>query len=291
MKKIQYIASLFSLLLVLACNKSKDFYEELGKGSYLTLVPKGSGTNKNLNATDPANAISLKVDSYGEEVQSVNVYVSATNTLDTTKWKLIKNVPFTKGETTLSVTNAQIATALGLTPGSLAPGSIFYLWNQAITKDGRRFGSYNNSAADLESQVEFNVAFRWTATVVCPFSPAPFDNQTYVIMRDDWEDFAVGDEVQVRLGPGANQITLVGVFPTVDAHQDLVLNVDPASGSATAARYTYGAYSVGGTKYTAATAGTGNFVFACTQTIDVTLNHMSVGGTNFGNLKLILKKK
>jgi hypothetical protein len=290
MKKTYYILSALLILLVLACNKAEDFYGELGQGAYLTLSPAGSGTNRNLNATDPNNAVSIKVNSYGVDVQSVNIYASSTNTLDTTKWKLIKNVPFS-GETTLSVTHAQIASALGLTSGALQPGSVFHLWNQIITKDGKKFGSYNTSGADLESQAPFNVAFHWTATVVCPFVSAPFNNQIFEVVRDDWEDFFPGDEVTVKLGPGANQITLVDVYPTADAHQDMVVTIDPATGAANVPRYTYGAYSAGGTKYTAATVGTGNFVFGCTQTIDLTINHVSVGGTNYGNLKLILKKK
>ncbi len=155
MKKASSFSILF-VLLILSCSKSKDFYEELAKGSYLTLVKQ---ENRNLNATDPASSVSQVVNFYGEPVESINLYASATATVDKSKWKKIKNIPF-NGETTLSATNAQIATALGLTPGALAPGTTFFLYNEAVLKDGRMFSIANTSAADLESQPPFNVAFR-----------------------------------------------------------------------------------------------------------------------------------
>ncbi len=282
----------YSLLFVLAffifsCNKSTDFYKELGRGSYLTLV---NIVNSNLDANDPASIVALKVSSNGEPVESVNLYVSAIPSLNKSDWKLLKNVPFS-GETLLSTTHAEIAAKLGLTSGALIPGTVFYLYNELITKDGKTFSSINTSSTDLETQFAFNTAMNWRATVICAFDTAPFDNKTFIVVRDDWEDFAPGSEVTVILGPSTNQITVVDVFPTSDAHKDLVITVSPASGVATVPKYTYGAYSTGGTQYTAATTGSSNFVFACTETIDLLLNHVSVGGSNFGNFRLILKKK
>lgn len=285
--KISYSFLLIFVLSMLSCTKAKNFYEELGQGAYLTLVKL---INSNLNANDPASAVSETLSANGAPVESVNLYVSATPTLDITKWKLLKNFPM-NGEITLSATNTQIANALGLTPGALTPGNVFYLYNEVVTKDGRKFSMANTSAGDLESQPSFNVAMQWRATVVCPYNTVPFNNQIYLIVKDEWDDFKVGDEISVILGPGTNQITLVGVFPTADAHQDLVININPASGVASVPKYTYGAYSAGGTKYTAATTGGSNFVFACTQTIDILLNHVSTSGSNFGNYRLILKKK
>jgi hypothetical protein len=286
MKKT-YSLLLIAAMFMLSCNKSKDFYGELGKGSYLTLISVG---NTNVAAADATSTVSMKVSSNGEPVKSVNLYVSPKASLNKTDWKLLKNVPFS-GETTLSTTHAEIATALGLTVGNLDPGKVFFLYNELVTEAGQTFSSINTSGPDLETQFAFNTAMKWQATVVCAFEPGPFDNTTFIVIRDDWEDFAPGSEVTVKLGPGANQITLVDVFPTVDAHVDLVINIDPASGVATVPKYNYGAYSVGGTKYTAATTGSSNFVFACTETIDLTLNQQTAGGSNFGNFKLVLKKK
>ena len=187
-----------------------------------------------------------------------------------------------------------IAKALGITQAAMTPGTVYSLYNEVVTKDGRTFSLINTSSADLESQAAFNVAFRWQAVVVCPaFNLADhYNDVTYVVQVDQWEDFTPGDEILVKLGPAANQITLVNVFPTDISHKDMVVNINTANGIASVARYTYGGYSfLGPTIYTAATAGSFNFVFPCTGTIDLLLNHVSTGGTNFGNYRLVLKKK
>lgn len=289
MKKTYSICSFVLLLFALSCSKKAAFYDELGKGAYLNLVKVN---NTNLNSLDANSTVGMVVKEYGEPVASVNLYVSPTATTDKTKWKLIKNFPYASGsELTLAATTTQIAAALGITQASMAPGTTYFMYNEVVTKDGRNFSSANTSFGDLEAQPGFNVAFSWRATVVCPFNDtAPFDNKVWHIVRDDWQDFSVGDAVTVKLGPGANQITLEGVWPTCYQHADMVITINPTSGAATVPRYNYGGYGCGVTgTYTNATTGTSNFVFACTQTIDVTMNHQSAGGTNYGNYRLILK--
>lgn len=286
MKKIYSIISLVLLLFAVSCSKKAPFYDELGQGSYLNLVKVN---NTNLNSLDANSTVGMVVKEYGEPVESVNLYVSQTATLDKTKWKLIKKYPYTAGsELTLSATTTEVAKALGITQASMAPGTTYFMYNEVVTKDGRTFSSANTSFGDLEGQPGFNVALSWRATVVCPYTPAEFDNKTYKIVRDEWHDFEVGDPIQVVLGPGANQITLQGLWPTNVQHKDMVITIDPKSGAATVVRYNYGGYGSAAT-YTNATTGTSNFVFSCTQTIDLTLNHQSAGGTNYGNFRLILK--
>ena len=290
MKKTYSIWSFLLLVLAFSCSKKEAFYDELGQGSYLNLVKVN---NTNLNSTDANSKVGLIVKEYGEPIESVNLFVSTTpTTTSKANWKLIKNFPYASGsELTVEATTTQIATALGITAAQMAPGTTYYMFNEVVTKDGRKFSSNNTSFGDLEAQPAFNVAMSWRATVVCPFNnTAPFDNKVWHVFRDDWQDFAVGDPVTVKLGPGANQITLEGVWPTCYQHKDMVITIDPTSGAATVARYNYGGYgcAVTGT-YTNATTGTSNFVFACTQTIDITMNHQSSGGTNYGNYRLILK--
>lgn len=267
MKKV-YCFTLFLGLLLLSCDKPKDFYDELGKGSYLTLVRQD---NALLNALDPTSVVGQVVSSYGDPVESVNLYVSAAATLDKTKWKLLKNVPFS-GETTLATTNTEIATALGLTPGALAPGSVFHLYNEAVLPGGSKFSSANTSDVDLENQAPFNVAFHWTATVVCPFDAATIAG-TYEVKRDDWADWGVGDLVEVTVGATASQVDLSQVWPNPDfgtVVTPLTLNVDPATGVVTVpAGVVFGNY--GGTNIRTGAGSTG-FIFSCTGLISVRIN-------------------
>ncbi len=278
MKKT-YSLSLFLMLLLFSCEKPEDFYDELVQGSYLTLVRQN---NALLNALDPASVVGQVVSFYGEPVESVNLYASATATVDKTKWKLLKNIPFS-GETTITTTNTAIATALGLTPGALAPGSVFHLYNEAVLKDGRMFGSYNTSDVDLENQAPFNVAFHWTATVVCPYDPSTIAG-TYEVLRDDWQDWGVGDQVEVITGAGANKVDLSLVWPNPafgDVVSPLTLNVDPATGVVTIpVGVTFGNY--GG--FLAITdAGSSGFIFSCTGQINV---RVSIRGQGLNQLNL-----
>ena len=287
MKKT-YSFSLILLLLIVSCKKPKDFYAEVGKGTYLTLLKQG---NALLNAVDPASTVSQDVNSNGSEVASVNLYISATATTDKTKWKLIKNIPFTSPTTTLSATNTQIATALGLTPGAIPPGNIYHLYNEVVLKDGTKFSSVNTSAPDLENQNAFNVAFHWTATVVCPFTPATVAG-TYKVLQDDWDGLAVGSPVQVTTGTAANTIDLSQVWP--DPTQGiivspLIINVDPISGIVTVPiGLTFGNYGSN-----TAVTGTGNsgFVFSCTGIISIRVHIIAPPFGDQGFFQLILKKQ
>lgn len=285
MKKT-YSFLLFSLLLILSCNKSTDFYKELGQGAYLTLVAQNNGL---LNAVDVNSTVGQKVSSYGEPVESINLYVSATATVDKTKWKLIKNIPFS-GETTVSATNAQIATALGLPPGALAPGSVFHLYNEAVLKDGRKFSSANTSDIDLENQAPFNIAFHFTATVVCPFNASTIAG-TYTVVKDDWQDWLVGDLVEVKAGAGLNEIDLSQVWPNpafATVTTPLSITVNPVSGTATIpANVTFGNYGA----YNAVTS-TGNtgFVFSCTGQISIRVHILAPPFGDQGFFQLILQK-
>jgi hypothetical protein len=285
MKKA-YFFSLTFLLLVLSCSKSKDFYDELGQGAYLTLVRQ---TNGLLNAVDVSSTVGQVVLSYGEPVESINLYVSATATVDKTKWKLIKNIPFS-GETTIAATNAQIATALGLTPGALAPGSVFHLYNEAVLKDGRKFSSANTSDIDLENQGPFNVAFHFTATVVCPYNPATIAG-TYTVVKDDWQDWGVGDLVEVTAGAGANQINISQVWPNpafANVVTPLTITVDPVSGTATIPdNVTFGDY--GAYRAVTSTGNTG-FVFSCTGQISIRVHILAPPFGDQGFFQLILQK-
>lgn len=289
MKKTYYL-SLVMLLLVVSCKKTGDFYERLGKGSTLTLVKQD---NSLLNAIDVSSTVSQVVTVNGQPVESINLYVSATSTTDKTKWKLIKNIPLS-GETTVSATNKEIATALGLTPGAIPPGNTYYLYNEAVLKDGSEYSSANTSVGDLINQPAFKQAFQWTATVVCPYTPATTAG-TYKIVKDDWEGRAEGSSVQVTTGPGANDINLSQVWPdpanTGSVVNPLIITVNPTTGAVTIPTgVTFASYTAFG-GYTAVT-GTGStgFVFSCTNTISIKLRITAPPYGDQGFFNLVLKK-
>ena len=186
----------------------------------------------------------------------------------------------------LTVTTTELAAAFGTTPSGLNPGNTYTFYNQNITKDGRTF-DVSNSDDDLEGQVGYQSAFRWQAIVFCAYDAASTNNVDYEVVSDEWGDFGVGDIVTVKNGPGANQITLVGVFATTINHKDIVIDVAPANGAATVAKQAYGTYSFD--PRTIQAEGNG-FIFSCAGLININLRHTATDGSNFGAARLVLKK-
>lgn len=283
----QYILAICSCIVLLAsCSKTKNFYDEVGKGAYLTFV----SSSLLMKSNDANSAVNMVVNAVGADVESINIYVATTSTLDVTKWKLVKNIPFA-GQTTLSVTNTNIAAALGLTAGNLPPGTLFYLYNEVVTKGGNKYSSANTSAPDLENQPAFNTAMKWTATTVCAFD-ATLVAGSYKVVKDDWQDWNPGDVVTVTAGPGANQVNISQVWPNPSfgaVVSPLLLNVDANSGAVSVAdNVTFGDYGA----YKAITAaGSTGFVFTCTGVINVRIhiNAPPFGDQGFSNL--ILQKQ
>lgn len=287
--KLSFIVALGLFLFVIACKKEgQDVwkYENLGQGEVLKFDTPNAIINGNLDYSNLAgSSVSCKVYSYGVlKAAKVAIYASTRNNTDTTTWRKIKEVNLVNDKATLTVSATEMATALGIATSALQPGTQYNLYNQVITEDGRKF-SIANTFADYESNVNYNHAFRWTATIVCPFVAPMAGN--YEVLQDDWADWGVGDVVQVLDGPGANQLNLRNVYPSPAygfVVNPMIVNVTPATGAATVPNVTYGNY--GGPLASASGSG---FVFSCTGTITLRLAHV-YGGTPQGTLTLRLKK-
>lgn len=275
-----------TIFLLASCSKTKDFYDELGKGAYLTMV----SSSTLLNGTDANSTINLVVNSVGAPVESVNVFVAATATLDKTKWKFIKNVPFS-GQTNISVSNSDVAKALGLTAGNLPPGTVYNLYNEVVTKDGMKYSSATTSAPDLENQPAFNTAMKWTATIICPYNASAIAG-SYKVVRDDWQDWTPGDIVTVAAGPAANQVDISSVWPNPSFGAivtPLRFTVNPTTGVVTVPdNITFGDYGA----FKAITkAGSGGFVFSCTGIINIRVRIDAPPFGDQGFSTLILQKQ
>lgn len=292
MKKILIFLSLSLLLGVAACKKAGvqnplADVANLSVGSYLTLV---SNTNLNLSYNTPASTVGIKVDKYGGDVDNIILYVVEGANSDPSKWKKIKTIPFTGTGTVVSATSQEIATALGTTVVNLTPGNFYTFYNQVITKDGQKFDISNGGSA-LVSNSNYNASFQWQAYVTCPFVGPVAGN--YRVLQDDWQDWVPGDVVQVLDGPGANQINLSKVWPNPaygDVVNPLLVNIDPATGTAKVPLVTFANNYPGTATAQGANAGdVAGYVFSCTGFITLTMK-VTYNGSSQGNLKLVLKK-
>jgi hypothetical protein len=286
MKKIFIILIGAALIAgVSSCKKDNinGDYKDLVGGSYLTLLESGNDELDWQNFA--ASEVSIKVGEYGSPVASVNVYAVLGSDLNPSSWHLVKNVPFSEG-VELKVTGAELLTALGIDAQDV--NTDVSLYPEAVTADGRKF-SIANTPTSYQSFPAYNMAFIWTATLinyVCPFDQAYF-NGNFAVQSDGWNDFAAGDLIAVQPGPGATQITLT-LYPKPGVgsnRKNIIVDIDPATDSATVAKQVYGDYpgspnlSVQGTGY----------VSACSGIISLDLEHSDAGGS-YGVYTVVLKK-
>jgi hypothetical protein len=297
-----------TIALIASCGKSKIDTNPLADienttvGAYLTL---GSTTNLNFNFAQLATStVGIKVNEFkttaagaGSAIDKVEVYAVKGTSTDRTLWKLIKTVPFTGEGTALSVTGAELASGLGVAIGSFSAGDAYTFYNRAITKDGRKFDIVNTPGA-LGSLSAYNAAFVWQAVITCPFTAGVMAG-TYKVIRDDWQDWSPGDLVQVTNGTG-NQINLSQVWPNTaygNLVNPLLVNVNAADGVASVPLVNFAnGYPLSATAQGVNAAGTASdaaacgYVFSCTGFISLTMK-VVYGGSNQGNLKLILQKQ
>lgn len=288
MRKIAFIifTALSCSLVIPSCKKTDNNplndVSNLGVGAYLQFLAK---TNTTFDISDLSHSvISISVKGVGSAVDHIGLFVvEGGGNLDPAAWSFIKDIPYTADSTLVEVSAQETADALGITLADFSPGASFTFYLRAYTQDGRQFDIVNIDPS-FESNSNYSMAFRLTVYIGCPFI-APVGGN-YEVIQDDWADWSPGDIVQVLDGPGPNQIDLSKVYPNPaygDLVNHIVVDVDPANGIATVPEVQYGDYGV------LISCVGGGFVFSCTGTIDLTLEHFQAAGS-YGQNRLVLKK-
>ncbi|HLK27130.1 MAG TPA: hypothetical protein VKT28_01010 [Puia sp.] len=295
MKKIILLFTCLSIsfLLINSCKK-KDINgfeggEGLIPGSYITL---DSLISESLDFSNQAATVSIIVSQHGtKEITSINVYVATgSNANDPSTWVLLKNVPYAKGGVTLSVSTAELNTALA--PAVISPGNSYIFQNEVVTSDGMKY-SVTNTPTNYVSLPGYNMALTWQATAVCPFDQTAAVGNYKVVSDAFWADFSVGDVVTVTAAPGNQNQLLLLAYPNPNAgginRVPIVINVDPNTDVATVSKQVVGQYA--GWPYgdlSIVTTGSSNFVFSCTGYIGLTFS-FTVAAGSFGSGSLILQ--
>lgn len=296
MRNIQIsIFTFFTLLAFIACKKETDQVlspDQLATGSYLS-IDKANNTEFNF-AQINTSAVSWDTHIVGEAADKVISYVSSSkNSADKSTWKKVKETTVgSDGKVTISVTGAQVATALGVSPTSLSPGAQYVIYNEIVTKSGKVY-NYNNTNSEFESSAAFNMGMRMFSTITCPFDPTGFAGDFVVVSDNDWQDFATGDVLKVT-NATANSITLLEYpAPAFGTNRkEVVIKIDPTSGRATIDEQSVGDYYSGSSLVPAkvkSTAGKVSYVFACTGDI-ILYQDVIYGTATYGQNLLKLKK-
>jgi len=250
-------------------------------GSYISFQEK---INTTFNISD-LTGLEVKITVYktGTDIEKIEMFVVQGANSDPSSWSLIKSIPWTGDGTTISATAQETADALGITFDEFQPGSSFTFYNRITTVEGKTY-DISNINAETESNSNYNMAFRFISYIGCPFTGGMAGD--YEVIEDGWADWSAGDVVYVADGPGENQIDLSAVYPNLaygDPLAPVIVDIDPSTGIASVPEVEYGNYG----PLISCTGG--GFVFACTGTIDLTLNHFSAS-TDYGVYRLLLQK-
>ncbi|HVM87946.1 MAG TPA: hypothetical protein VMT76_07135 [Puia sp.] len=312
MKKtlISIATILIVVLLINACKKTGGNINPLssvtnnGVGSYLVL---DKTDNLNLDYSQiNTSTVGVEVHYYqsGEAVDHVILFVTPGSSLDTNDWHQVKSIPYTAPTTTLSVTGAELATALGVDPTALNPGNSYTIYTRIVTKSGKAYDVNNtgdNSGSGLISGLAYNSLFFFKTFVVCPYDASTATGK-YTVVQDTWTPYATGVDPTgstVTVTALSNDtLDLSGVWPdatsgaTVVHH--LVVIVDAATGVATVpgnSGIDFAYYPPAYGDFTATASGSG-YIFSCTGAIVLTLDVIAgpVYGDQ-GNFTLALQKQ
>lgn len=309
MKKIRYllVAMVAATILIGSCKKPASEGNPLNAVSNLALgayLVQDSVLNLNLNfAALATSTVGITVDQFpdGQAVKTIDLYVSAKATYDPTQWKHIKTISYAGSKTAVTCTGQDLATALGVSLSSFSPGSSYNFYTRVTTASGQTFdvsNTGNDAGTGFITGSTYKAAFSFVAYITCPFM-GPVGG-SYRVVRDDWVDWNPGDVVQVT-DAGTNSISLAQVYPGAPdggvSSGNLVVNIDPATGTASVPKQVVGTYG-GSTQYSVVGSGGADngalgiacgYVFSCTGYIIVTLDWAAVGGSDYGPNTLILQ--
>jgi len=251
--------------------------------------------NAYLKVTDLANA-SMKFDLYSANTDIDHIdftatyknqvgYVSPSKPVFT-----VNGSDFVKGKVTaLTKTATELAALFGVEGGiaGLAPGESFTFTQKAYLKDGRTFDA-TNSAPSIAASATGSFTAPFTVFIACPSFVVADAVGDWTITRDDF-GFIQDDQVTIKAGPGANQVTLVDLASGTGAYNVILDIAVPGKGDITLAKQkAWDCADLGCPYGVGSMQGTGIF-FSCAGFILIDAAHTVAAG-GFGTFRLELHK-
>ncbi len=307
----QYKLIILGLLLsfsFIACKKTNSdritSVDQLGIGSYIYL-DSVINNNKGFSlSTFNTASIGIIVHGVGEPISKIITYVSSSvdasgnpsNSTVKTTWRKIKETTPVDNKATITVSGAEILTALGVPLASIKAGFQYVFYNEIVTTSGKTY-NINNTNTEFESAPDYHMAFRFSGTVVCPFDITPFQGN-FVVVIDKWQDTNPGDIIVLtpidathfsfNYNPTNHPGTLIGSKP-------IIVTVAPATNTPSIAFQTVGTKWTydppGAAPPTARTRSTdANTLNACSGTITLVMM-WGEEGTEYPGYTLTLRKQ
>jgi hypothetical protein len=262
------------------------------------LIPAGSGTFTRSVIVD----VYFKEDVKPKSMDLVIVKNGAKTNYSAASIKTLK-AGITTFPTTVTFTQADIQNLFG----NVALGDIFEIGASVTAQDGTVYPAFTvgtfipgtdtvNLAggspygADIASLAGSSVELTYKSP--CAFDASAFSGG-YVVVKDGWNDYAVGAAIpSVVPGPAANQFTLT-VYPATGVginRKPMIMTIDTlnaGAGNASIPPTNIGDYPPGDPNMMTHTTGGDSFVDFCTGEITLDLDFGDANG-DYGNYTLII---
>ncbi|MEI6949587.1 hypothetical protein V9K67_20535 [Paraflavisolibacter sp. H34] len=186
--------------------------------------------------------------------------------------------------TTVDITGQQLVTLFG---GNIEPGDNFDIGADITMQNGQKFQAFPVVGDAYGSNVGNQPGASLTVQFLrpCPFVASAYAG-TFEVLQDEWQDYSVGNDVQVSVVSP----TQISFQYKVDAGtaKPIILTIDPATNAISVAKQVYGSY---GTDVFSAesVAGPASQVNPCDLSLSVRLRHTTTGFS--GSYTIRLKKK
>ena len=289
MKKIiAYSFLLFSIAAVFSACRKEDNPKIPGleKFDWLPLIVKDQTTNISIPGQNPTSFTGkFTIDKYFEaDVNPQKVDVVVIKNGDKTTVKTLK-ADVTSFPATVEVTGTQLTTLFG----NIVLGDNFTIGVDITTPGGKKFEAFplvgNAYAAGIAAQPGASTTINYLSA--CTFNKNSF-NATYKVVTDEWADFNANDPIEVKPGPGDNQISITA-FPSPaygTNRKAFLIDVNPTTYAVNIPEQVIGDYT--GAPPNATIRGTGT-VNPCGDRITLAVT-FKIGGTDYDDYVFEIKK-
>ena len=243
MKKI--FALIIAVTFISSCTKTEDITESLLKsGGFVRFQGDAPPTTVGVNAIQE-----LKYDfSLIDAQNNVKSYeISLTANLSGTLTDTIIVQTITSFPATLSFNAESLAKAINKSVSDISFGDSFNFLGKVVTNDGLEYSyerlNFDKSDADIPiytisggglsddifDEPGYKQAFDFGFVILCPSAEAEKLVGTFDVTSHHFDNYFPdqGATRSVLLGPGENEITIVGGALPKDAGDDLIIKIDP----------------------------------------------------------------
>ena len=190
--------------------------------------------------------------------------------------------------TSLSITAAQIVTLFG---AAITLGDNYDIGADVYSNSGKKYEAFpviglGYAAAFQPDHLGFSPSVRFSAA--CQYNAALYGTGNYVVLRDDWADYASGDVVTLTQVDATHISFMYATFSPLP----IIITINPATNATSATRQQYGNYGAAfGNFFAESVASPDNLVLPCAKEIGIRLKHTSSLGVDYGDNTIRFRKQ